>query len=155
MGAVLPSVIAVLGTLLGSTVTHTFQRRASERSARLTRTEKLRQERIDAYCAFAGALLEYRRVLVQRWFVQHEDRVDEDTPELQEQVYKLRYAAHEAMFRAQMLTGSAELSRLAERTLENVTALHRAGERAELDAARDASRLAIRDFVAATTPYVS
>ncbi|WP_269855624.1 hypothetical protein [Streptomyces sp. RPT161] len=69
MGAVLPSVIAVLGTLLGSTVTHAFQRRTAERAARLTRDEKLRQERIDAYCGYAGALLEYRRVLVQRWFV--------------------------------------------------------------------------------------
>ncbi|MDF3293455.1 hypothetical protein [Streptomyces silvisoli] len=154
MSAVLPSVIAVLGTLLGSTVTHAFQRRTAERTARLTRDEKLRQERIDAYCGYAGALLEYRRVLVQRWFVQHENRVEEDTPELQEQVYKLRYAAHEAMFRAQMLTGSAELSGLAERTLEEVTALHRAEGRAELDEVRDASRLAIRNFVAATTPYI-
>jgi hypothetical protein len=154
MGAVLPSVIAVLGTLLGPTVTHTFQRRTAERSARLSRDEKLRQERIDAYCAYAGALLEYRRVLVQRWFVQHENRVDEDTPELQEQVYKLRYAAYEAMFRAQMLTGSPELSELAQRTLDVVSALHRAEVRGELDAARDTSRLAIRDFVAATTPYV-
>ncbi len=154
MGAVLPSVIAVSGTLLGSTVTHAFQRRTAERSARLNRDEKLRQERIDAYCGYAGALLEYRRVLVHRWFVRHEHRVEEDTRELQEEVYKLRYAAQEAMFRAQMLTGNAELSGLAERTLEVVTALHHAEDRGGLDAARDASRAAIRDFVVATTPYI-
>ncbi|MCQ4042371.1 hypothetical protein ACFOSC_27075 [Streptantibioticus rubrisoli] len=53
-----------------------------------------------------------------------------------------------------MLTGSPELSRVAERTLDVVGALHRVEAREELDAARDASRLAIRDFVAAATPYI-
>ncbi len=155
MDAVPGSVIAVLGTLLGSAVTHLFRSRATERRDRSTRQEKLRQDRIDAYCSFAGALLEYRRVMVQRWFVQHENRTEEDTPELQESVYKMRYTAQEAMFRAQMITDDAGLVELAERTLDSVAELHRAETRAALDAQRDASRQAIREFVATATRQVA
>ncbi|MGY0060778.1 hypothetical protein ACWY4P_30255 [Streptomyces sp. LZ34] len=154
MEAVLASVIAVLGTVLGSAVTHTFQRRSADRSEHFAREEKLRQERIDAYCAYAGALLNYRRVLVHRWYVTHENRVDEDTPELREHVYELRYAAQEAMFRAQMVSDDPALVELAERIMEHVTELHRAGDRDRLNDIRERSRQGVRDFIAAATPHV-
>ncbi|MER6144254.1 hypothetical protein ABT174_30145 [Streptomyces sparsogenes] len=154
MEAVLASVIAVLGTVLGSGVTHAFQRRSADRSEQFARTERLRQERIDAYCAYAGALLNYRRVLVQRWFVQHENRPDEDTPELREHVYELRYAAQEAMFRAQMLSDDPALVELSERLLEHVTELHHAEDRDRLNEIRELSRQGVRDFIAAATPHV-
>ncbi|MEU1665824.1 hypothetical protein ACI2L4_17700 [Streptomyces sparsogenes] len=154
MEAVLASVIAVLGTVLGSGVTHAFQRRSADRSEQFARTERLRQERIDAYCAYAGALLNYRRVLVQRWFVQHENRPDEDTPELREHVYELRYAAQEAMFRAQMLSDDPALVELSERLLAHVTELHHAEDRDRLNEIRERSRQGVRDFIAAATPHV-
>lgn len=55
--AVVASGIAVLGTLLGSGLTLAFQRRTTENSHKFTRSESLRQERLDAYCVYAGALL--------------------------------------------------------------------------------------------------
>ncbi|MFE0930627.1 hypothetical protein ACFW4O_30810 [Streptomyces mutabilis] len=61
MEAVAASVIAVLGTLLGSGLTYLFQRQTMNRSEQFTRNERLRQERIAAYSAFAGALANYRR----------------------------------------------------------------------------------------------
>ncbi|MGO4749799.1 hypothetical protein AB4212_14445 [Streptomyces sp. 2MCAF27] len=154
MEAVLASFIAVLGTVLGSGVTHVFQRRTTERGEHFARAEKLRQERIDAYCAYAGALLNYRRVLVQRWFVTHENRPDEDTPELQEHVYELRYAAQEAMFRVQMISDDPALVELSERIMEHVTELHRAEDRDRLNDIRERSRQGVRDFIAAATPHV-
>ncbi|GAA2576077.1 hypothetical protein [Streptomyces tubercidicus] len=45
MEAVAASVVAVLGTLLGSGVTHVLQTRATDRSERFARAERLRQER--------------------------------------------------------------------------------------------------------------
>ncbi|MER7790037.1 hypothetical protein [Streptomyces sp. NPDC097640] len=153
MEAVLASFIAVLGTVLGSGVTYVFQRRNTDRSEHFARAERLRQERIDAYCAYAGALLNYRRMLVQRWFVQHENRPDEDTPELREHVYELRYAAQEAMFRVQMLSDDPALVELSERILEHVTELHRAEDRDRLNHIRERSRQGIRDFIAAATPH--
>ncbi|MCK7622908.1 hypothetical protein MUU72_07325 [Streptomyces sp. RS10V-4] len=155
MEAVIGSVVAVVGTLLGSAVTHHFQSRAADRSERFARAERLRQERIDAYCAYAGALLDYRRVLVHRWFVLHEDeRCGEDTPELREEVYKNRYAAQEAMFRAQMVSDDPEVLDRTERIMAAVTELHWAEDRDALTALRAATRQGIRDFVAATARRV-
>jgi hypothetical protein len=61
---------------------HLAQRRSDERTERFAHAERLRQERIDTYCADAGALLTYRRLLVLRWFVVHEDRPEQNTPAL-------------------------------------------------------------------------
>ncbi|MFG2135455.1 hypothetical protein [Streptomyces sp. NPDC048650] len=155
MEAVVASVVAVVGTLLGAGVTQLFQTRATERSERIAREERLRQERIDAYCAYAGALLDYRRVLVHRWFVVHEDdRCDEDSPALREEVYKTRYTAQEAMFRAQMVTDDAQVLTRSEQVMADVTELHWAADRDTLTALRATTRQGIRDFIAATAPRV-
>ncbi|GAA1353420.1 hypothetical protein GCM10009612_13890 [Streptomyces beijiangensis] len=148
------SVIAVLGTLIGAGSTYYFQRKAQERTEAFTRLERVRQERIEAFSAYAGALLNYRRVLVFRWFVIHEGRFAEDTPELLSETYTKRYAAQEAMFRAQLVGNSPELTALAERAMEQITELHKIADRAALDAARDRTRQSIRDLVTAVTPHV-
>lgn len=150
MEAVVTSVVAIVGTLLGAGTTHYFQRREADRSHILAREEKLRQERMDAYCAYAGTLLEYRRVLVHRWFVLHEgESCGEDTPELREEQYKTRGAAHEAMFRTQMVTDAPEIAARAEQVMATVTRLHRVEGREALTELRDRTRQEIRDFVAA------
>ncbi|WP_030981116.1 hypothetical protein [Streptomyces sp. NRRL S-1813] len=155
MEAVVASVVAVIGTLLGSGITHFFQSRAAGRSEQFARAERLRQERIDAYCAYAGALLDYRRVLVHRWFVLHEEgRCDEDSPELREEVYKTRYTAQEAMFRAQMVTDDAEILERSEQVMSSTTELHWARDQEALTALRTTTRQGIRDFIAATARHV-
>ncbi|ANZ16807.1 hypothetical protein ACH4YO_39050 [Streptomyces noursei] len=155
MEAVIASVVAVFGTLLGSAVTHHFQSRSADRSEGFARAQRLRQERIDAYCAYAGALLDYRRVLVHSWFVRHEDdRCGEDTPELREEVYKSRYAAQEAMFRAQMVSDDPDVLDLSERIMAEVTEIHWVEDREALTERRAATRAGIRDFVAATARRV-
>nr|WP_202456810.1 MULTISPECIES: hypothetical protein [unclassified Streptomyces] len=145
--AVAASVIAVLGTLLGAGLTHSFQRRAIERTERFTRGEKLRQERIDAYCAYAGALVNYRRILVDRWFSRAENR-QEETEELRFRSYEMRSDAQEALFRVQLLTHDEELVRLAWETLDHVADVHRADDRDALAERRRVSREAINSFVA-------
>ncbi|MET7800788.1 hypothetical protein [Streptomyces decoyicus] len=155
MEAVVASVVAVIGTLLGSGITHFFQNRAAERSEQFARAERLRQDRIDAYCAYAGALLDYRRVLVHRWFVLHEEgRCDEDSPELREEVYKTRYTAQEAMFRAQMVTDDAGILERSEQVMSATTELHWAPDQEALTALRTTTRQGIRDFIAATARHV-
>ncbi|MHB6909176.1 hypothetical protein [Streptomyces sp. DB-54] len=155
MEAVIASIVAVFGTLLGSAVTHHFQSRSADRSERFARAERLRQERMDAYCAYAGALLDYRRVLVHRWFVLHEEeRCGEDTPELREEVYKARYTAQEAMFRAQMVSDDPDVLDRSEQIMEEVTAIHWATDFTAFSDLRDTTRRSIRDFVAATARRV-
>ncbi|MFE0377385.1 hypothetical protein ACFW1M_17760 [Streptomyces inhibens] len=155
MEAVVASVVAVIGTLLGSGITYFFQSRAADRSEQFARAERLRQERIDAYCAYAGALLDYRRVVVHRWFVlNEEDRCDEDSPELREEMYKTRYTAQEAMFRAQMVTDDPEILDRTEEVMSAVTELHWARDREAFTALRTTTRQGIRDFIAATVRHV-
>jgi hypothetical protein len=143
---IIASGIAVLGTLLGSGITLAFQQRTVDRSHRFTRREKLRQERLDACSAYAGALINYRRCLVHLWFCEHEQPPPEDPDAVRVRAYDLRSAAQEALFRVQMLIDDETLSRAAEDVLADVTALSKTGGRNELDDARvrtgdDISRL--------------
>ncbi|MFI6053881.1 hypothetical protein ACIBCO_27795 [Streptomyces violascens] len=150
MEAIIASAIAVLGTLLGSGITLAFQRHAVEQGHRFTRGERLRQERLDAYSAYAGALLNYRRVLVHLWFCSYEEPPRDDVGEVRMRSYALRSSAQEALFRVQMLTDDVALSRAAEEVLDDITALYRVDDdRAELDARRRDTREGIRLLVGA------
>lgn len=147
MGA---SIIAVVGTLLGSGVTYTFQQRAARRSERFTRDEKLRQERLDAYSSFAGKLVDYRRSLMERWLQQHgEVAFDNDEPAMRARSYELRTAAEEALFRLQMLTDDEQLVRHSQEVLDCVGEIFKATDRADWDVRRTAAKEAIHGFVAA------
>lgn len=69
MQGLLASVIAVVGTLLGSAVTYVFQRVNAGRVETFARDERLRQERIAAYSGFAEAITELRQGVISLWFV--------------------------------------------------------------------------------------
>ncbi|MFF1279208.1 hypothetical protein ACFVY4_00140 [Streptomyces sp. NPDC058299] len=140
MESIIASAIAVLGTLLGSGITLAFQQRTTDRSHQFTRREKLRQERLDAYSAYAGALVNYRRCLVHLWFCEHEQPPPEDPDAVRIRAYDLRSSAQEALFRVQMLTDDDRLSRTAEDVLADITELPKADARAELDELRARSR---------------
>ncbi|MDX3309705.1 hypothetical protein ACWGH3_17200 [Streptomyces sp. NPDC054884] len=147
MEAIIASAIAVLGTLLGSGITLAFQQRTIDRSHQLTRREKLRQERLDAYSAYAGALINYRRGLVHLWFCEHEQPPPEDPDAVRIRAYDLRSSAQEALFRVQMLTDDDRLSRTAEEVLADITELPKADSRAELDERRVRTRDSISRLV--------
>lgn len=136
METIIASGIAVLGTLLGSGLTLAFQQRTADRSHEFARREKVRQERLDAYSVYAGALINYRRSLVHLWFCEHEQPPPEDPDTVRVRTYDLRSGAQEALFRAQMLTDDADLSRSAGDVLAEITALSRTAERARFDERR-------------------
>jgi len=66
---------ALLGSFLGQYIYAHRLARDAHRDAQL---EHLRQDRIRVYSDFAGALIEFRRTQLARWFAEHEGR---DTPE--------------------------------------------------------------------------
>ncbi|MFI6943061.1 hypothetical protein ACIBI4_27670 [Streptomyces sp. NPDC050418] len=156
MEIVATSLIAVLGTLLGSTLTYVFQRRTSLRAEQFTRVERLRQERIDAYSAYAGALTEYRRGQMDRWFARNDGRaVEAETlHEMRREAQRLRTAAMEAMFRAELLTHSTDLHGLGRQALKEIDRIPDARSRDELEPIRDTSRASIYDFVAASRQHI-
>ncbi|GHD35611.1 hypothetical protein [Streptomyces galbus] len=140
MESIIASAIAVLGTLLGSGITLAFQQRTIDRSHHLARRETLRQERLDAYSAYAGALVNYRRCLIHLWFCGQEQPPPEDPDAVRIRAYDLRSAAQEALFRVQMLTDDAGLGRAAADLLDGVTMLQKAETRAALDQLRVRTR---------------
>ncbi|MFF7774485.1 hypothetical protein ACFZCG_08625 [Streptomyces tanashiensis] len=147
MEAIIASAMAVLGTLLGSGITLAFQRRTADRGHEFTRGEKLRQERLDAYTVYAGALVNYRRCLIHLWFCAHESPPPEPPDGVRVRAYDLRSAAQEALFRLQMLTDDEGLSRSGEVLLDDVTMLQKAGSRAELESLRVRTRDGISALV--------
>ncbi|MGH4027922.1 hypothetical protein ACQB60_03160 [Actinomycetota bacterium Odt1-20B] len=150
------SVIAVLGTLLGSALTHLFQRRATLRTEEFTRRERLRQERIDAYSSYGGALANYRRGQVDYWFARHGGRVSEESElhEMRREAQRLRAAAMEAMFRAELLTDSAALHTMGRRALEAISRIATAETRDELAREREVSRTLIYEFIGASRAHI-
>ncbi|MYT70787.1 MULTISPECIES: hypothetical protein [unclassified Streptomyces] len=156
MVVVVTSVIAVLGTLLGASLSHLLQSRTTARSERFARGERLRQERIDAYCTFGGALANYRRGQMDYWYPRHDGRTDDpaDLHELRREAQRLRAGAMEAMFRVELLTDAPALPALARRAMDAVDRIPRAGDRDELEIARNASRTLIHEFIAASRPHV-
>ncbi|QNS06556.1 hypothetical protein [Streptomyces xanthii] len=156
MEVVATSLVAVLGTLLGSSLTYVFQRRTALRAEQFTRGERLRQERIDAYSAFAGALANFRRGQMDYWFAKHADRLTdgESVHDLQREAQRLRAADLEAMFRAEMLTPSPELDAKGRQALRAIDLIRETDDRDTLAPARDASRSAIYDFAAAARHHI-
>jgi hypothetical protein len=151
---IIASGIAVLGTLFGSGITLAFQQRTADRSNQFTRREKLRQERLDAYSVYAGALVNYRRCLVHLWFCENEQPPPEDPDAVRIRAYDLRSNAQEALFRVQMLTDDETLSRAAEDVLADVTVLSKSDSRTELDDARARTRDDISRLVRATKQHL-
>ncbi|MGP3947411.1 hypothetical protein [Streptomyces sp. 7N604] len=154
MEAIIASAIAVLGTLLGSGITLVFQQRTADRGHHFTRREKLRQERLDAYSVYAGALINYRRCLVHLWFCLHEQPPHEDPDVVQVRAYDLRSLAQEALFRVQMLTDDDTLSQTAEAVLADITTLHKTDSRTELDERRRRTRDGISRLVRAAKEHL-
>ncbi|MER6613590.1 hypothetical protein [Streptomyces xantholiticus] len=154
MQTIIASAIAVLGTLLGSGITLAFQQRTTDRSHQFTRREKLRQERLDAYSVYAGALVNYRRCLVHLWFCEHEVPPPEDADTVRIRAYDLRSNAQEALFRAQMLTEDERLSQLAEDVLTDITTIPKADSRAALDNLRERTRDDISRLVRAAKQHL-
>ena len=147
METIIASGIAVLGTLLGSGITLAFQQRTADRSHQFARREKLRQERLDAYSVYAGALINYRRCLVHLWFCEHEQPPPEDADAVRIRAYDLRSNAQEALFRMQMLTDDEELGLAAEDVLADITVMPKADSRDEFDAHRVRTRDGISRLV--------
>ncbi|MEO3765234.1 hypothetical protein [Streptomyces sp. B5E4] len=152
MEAVAASAVAVLGTLFGSALTYALQRRTVMRTERFTRSERLRQERIDAYSAFGGALANYRRGQLDLWFVKHVHGAESDVPEMRREAQRLRAAALEAMFRVQLVTEAADVVEAGRQAMRAIDRLSKAESRPELDRARDASRTLIYDFISTARP---
>ncbi|MEV7021922.1 hypothetical protein [Kitasatospora sp. NPDC093558] len=154
MNAIVTSIIAVLGTLMGSTVTHVFQRRAALRAERNAGLERGRQERLEVFGAYAGTLVQFRQAALHHWFCVHEGRDAEDEVELRRRSFETRSGAQQALFQLQLITDEPELLAAAGEAFERIGGIDRAEDRPDVTDRRDGSREAIDAFVAMARGYV-
>jgi hypothetical protein len=130
MGAALASVIAVAGTLLGSVVTHVLQRRTAGHAERFAWDERLRQERLTAYSAFAEAVMAYRHEELTHWLRRHGELIDPSQRAEPAEQGRLRAAAWQARYRVQLLADKPRLVELAEEAMDAVADIHRSNDSA-------------------------
>jgi hypothetical protein len=145
----LTSVIAVGGTLTGSSLTYLFGRLTARRAERLAREERLRQERIAAFAAFAGALTELRQAVISLCFTLWRDPDGPDAKAAHTEADRRGAAADHARFTLVLLLEDAELLRLADAALDAVGAIRDAGDLPEVKAQEARSQGALTAFVQA------
>jgi hypothetical protein len=148
------SLIAVAGTLLGSATTYLFQRQTVERAERFARQERLRQERMAIYGAFAGAVTEHRRAVVNLWFRRGADREDPDYRAARNECDHLGAALDHARFQVQLIADDGSLMALANAAHKPTSAISSAADRAELMTCENQSRDAVSAFIAAAAAQV-
>ncbi|MFE2289439.1 hypothetical protein ACFXDJ_35370 [Streptomyces sp. NPDC059443] len=130
MITVLASVVAVIGTLIGSWSTYAFQRRAAARTRAEAWEERLRQERLSAYSAYAGAVTELKRAQITLWFRSRSTPRDEEsvmTAQLESD--RLGAAAETAVFRLRLVADDPVLRPLMEPISAALGEIKRAGDR--------------------------
>lgn len=145
MAAIFASVVAVLGTLLGSLATYAIQRSTVRQQQALAGAERRRQERVDAIAVYAEALTTYRRVRMDRWHSVNEDRDDQDV--LRRQDYEVRAAAVSARLRVELLIDDRELREQCHLALEVIEAMRPGISSEEFDQGRNGSRTALTRLV--------
>ncbi|GAA1694503.1 hypothetical protein GCM10009808_09490 [Microbacterium sediminicola] len=108
MGEYLPSLIAVVGTLLGACLGFLFQGRLITRQMNETRLDKRREDYIDAATALASAI----STLIQAEYNRAKLRIDriegEQRNTARQYIYDMRTAARAAAYRLQIVGSPIE-----------------------------------------------
>jgi hypothetical protein len=154
MQGVLTGLFAVVGTLVGSVVTYLLQRRNAEHSERSAREQRLWQERLQAYSAFAEAAIEYRRTQYDRWHRQDEDQSSPAYIEARTESYRSKTVARQAMFRVKLLSNDRGLIAQAGEIMKITEDLHHASDSKELTARGDHAQQIVDSFISIASEQV-
>lgn len=155
MQAILTSLIAVAGTLLGASLTYLFQSRTNMRAQRFSRDERLRQERLGVYSAYAGAVLDLRRKVSDKWQICVEVKADPvacrdaDAAAITSSV-----VVYEALAKVMLVTDDVRVTELARAAMESIAVLSEAESAEELEHRRTETRDAVERFIEAAATHV-
>lgn len=150
MQAALVAVIAVLGTLGGTLISGLLQHKNAIRAENAVKSERLRQERLEAYIKFGQSIGEYRGAQNARGNVI--ERFGGDTEEAKEaamEVRRARIAARSALLRVQLLIEDAELLRLAREAMGVTIGMDESEDRDDRRKRAERSRGAVDAFITA------
>ncbi len=140
MSAVVASLIAVAGTLLGSFSTFQFQQKVAQRTEVTARHERLRQDRLAACTEFAAAISDLRRAVIAVWFRSRRARAAADDNQAVADYYsahadadRLGAVAHSAKFRMLLLIDDRGLRELADGAFEEIDVIMPAADKAAVE----------------------
>jgi hypothetical protein len=154
VNSIITSLVAIIGTLCGSALTYTFQRRNTREAQAFTRGQQFWQERLAVYSEFAGALTDFRRSQNDRWHREQEDPEGAPFIAARDESYQLRAKATAAMYRVRLVGGDTKLSHLAERALNATTEVHLAATEEDRAMRGEKARLALEDFLSDASSHV-
>ncbi|WP_438302320.1 hypothetical protein ACSHXN_46660 (plasmid) [Streptomyces sp. HUAS TT11] len=141
------SVVAVVGTLLGAVATYPFQRLAAKQ-------QRLRDERIAAYTAFAAAVEDFRHGQAERFFRKQENPEREAYRVAYHEGHRLRTAARQAFYRVKLVTEDHALVARAGAALNQTRDISGAESEVERRRLNDAAGEAIEVFVDYASKHV-
>lgn len=94
---------------------------------RVQRNEELRRRRMEAYVGFCGAALEYRRAVLNQWYVRTrlggKDAATATSPEVDEDVRATRATAWTRYYEVSMLSDDSDIELAANWTLQDAAAI--------------------------------
>ncbi|MFI6900571.1 hypothetical protein ACIBKY_04885 [Nonomuraea sp. NPDC050394] len=154
MESAVVALIAVAGTLLGAAVTHISQARKAAQDRQAARSERLWQERLAAYSAFAEALTDFRKVQNDRWHLEQEDPSSEKFSQIRDGSYKERARVTAALFRLRLLSPDGHLNDLAAGALAAAEDIPAAADEADRSLRGQAARRLLYEFVEAASEQV-
>ncbi|MFC4013897.1 hypothetical protein ACFOY2_42185 [Nonomuraea purpurea] len=154
MVSAITSIIAVVGTLLGVTVTYVFQARAAKQARQVAREERLWQERLVAYSAFAGALTDFRQSQNDRWHREQEDPQSQAFIAARDASYQKRVDATSTLFRLRLVAANGTLSELASAALKLTEEIPLAADESDRRDRGRKARRALLDFTEAAAAQV-
>jgi len=147
MTAAVPAIIAVLGTLLGSTTTYVFQRISSKRAEKFSMQRQLWAERMNVYSSFGGALTEARRGEYAWWNRCNEAPESPACVDARTEAYRLRGLAAHALFRVQLVASNQAMVDVARHAYKLTRGIHNATTKTKLWIAGDQARERLDHFL--------
>jgi hypothetical protein len=137
MVTALIGVVGVLaGAIVGSFLTHALQRRNAAHA-------RLHEARLEAYRNFAAAIMEFRKELMDRWFIENASKSCTDSHD----VYAKRSVVWATYFQVLLVAGDRDVIRRADEARDVTSSLKNVTTRAELNSQGEACRAAIGRFV--------
>ncbi|MGW1211495.1 hypothetical protein ACWD5F_17885 [Streptomyces sp. NPDC002499] len=144
----------MFGTLLGALTTHAIQRRAAEFATRSFRADRLREERLAAYSAFAEAVTDYRSSQYRRWELVQLDPSSPESTAATLESHRLRGVTRQIRWRMQLLTDDQELVRFADAAVIEARAVGSADDVADRKRRHDLTGVALERFVLHAAAHV-
>jgi hypothetical protein len=152
----LVAIIAVAGTLLGSALTHFFQRHQNDVESATAAAEARRQERITAYSEFAAAVAQLRGACQNRYTMRVRHGSDsEQHLAARTHTFHVQPAARAAMYRVLLLADDPRLLSLAADIMETTISIREAETDADMERRSDLSRMQTEEFIAAAAAQLN